>query len=293
MNFTNKLNVDTARFAGNLYPDGSGVNIGRAGAKFDTVFANVFDGAAQTLWNVVGDTLKPVTNPNAYLVQVADGDTVSTFYSGKFLGKLLTSFSLLSPQGVASISAGSGRLSLTAPVATINATDYARVAADSIILDGNTHVVDTLFASVIDKSYGEMGFRDSSYTVALTIDVPAWATNAGNNLWAQSAVTMKSVTYDGDSLVIGRSGVYYLSGHISVAGSNSDVLRAYIYKNGSPLCLCSPVISLTTNRIVNLQLNTDIAPLASGDVLKVYIENIGTNNDVAVISGKLTVHRIN
>jgi hypothetical protein len=104
---------------------------------------------------------------------------------------------------------------------------------------------------------------------------------------------MKSVTYAGDSLVIGRSGVYYLSGHISVAGSNNDVLRAYIYKNGSPLCLCSPVISLTNNRIVNLQLNTDIAPLASGDVLKVYIENIGTNNDVAAISGKLTVHRIN
>jgi hypothetical protein len=250
-------------------------------------------GADQVLWEEVGDTLKPVTPPDKYFVQITDGDTTSTFYSGKFLGKLLTSFSLSSPQGVSSISAGSGRLSLTAPVATINATDYARIAADSIVLDGNAHVVDTLFASVIDKSYGEMGFRDSSYTVALTIDVPAWATNAGNNLWAQSAVTMKSVTYAGDSLVIGRSGVYYLSGHISVAGSNNDVLRAYIYKNGSPLCLCSPVISLTNNRIVNLQLNTDIAPLASGDVLKVYIENIGTNNDVAVISGKLTVHRIN
>jgi hypothetical protein len=43
LTFTDKLNVDTARFAGNLYPDGSGVNIGRSSARFDTVFANVVD----------------------------------------------------------------------------------------------------------------------------------------------------------------------------------------------------------------------------------------------------------
>ena len=271
VNFTNKLNVDTARFAGNLYPDGSGVNIGMAGAKFDTVFANVVEGIEPSKWSFGSGMLSPSVNPNVFRVTVISGDTITGFLLARRNGRLRVSIAALTP----------------------NDTSVISIMPEEVSINNRLSVNDTLFASVIDRSYGEMGFRDSSYTVALTIDVPAWATNAGNNLWAQSAVTMKSVTYDGDSLVIGRSGVYYLSGHISVAGSNSDVLRAYIYKNGSPLCLCSPVISLTTNRIVNLQLNTDIAPLASGDVLKVYIENIGTNNDVAAISGKLTVHRIN
>ena len=103
---------------------------------------------------------------------------------------------------------------------------------------------------------------------------------------------MKDVVYDGDSIVVNRSGTYYISGHLSVAGSNGDVLRSYTYRNGTALCLCSPVVSLVNHRIITLQLNTDIAQLSSGDVLKVYVENIGTSNDVAAISGKLTIYRI-
>jgi hypothetical protein len=41
LEFSDKLRVDTAQIDGNIYPDGSGVNIGRSDAKFDTVFANV------------------------------------------------------------------------------------------------------------------------------------------------------------------------------------------------------------------------------------------------------------
>jgi hypothetical protein len=271
LTFSDKLNVDTARFAGNLYPDGSGVNIGRSGARFDTVFANVFDGAAQTLWKVSGNTLQPVSISEAFSVTTTDDDTVITMFSGTAFGQSRWTAAIISPSDTSFISITKGRVNLKAE----------RVS-----------VTDTISAGVIDKSYGEMGFRDSAVTVVLDIDVPSWVTNSSNDLWQQSANTLKGVTYDGDSLVINRSGVYYMAGHLSVAGNNNDVLRSYIYKNGTPLCLCSPVTSLVNNRIVNLQLNTDVAMLSVGDVLKVYVENIGTGNDVGAISGKLTLHRI-
>jgi hypothetical protein len=292
LTFSDKLNVDTARFSGNLYPDGSGVNIGRSDARFDTVFADVVEGIESSKWTLSNDSMYPSSEVETFLVSVTDVDTASSLFIGKIAGQIMSAMVHLSPLGVASISARAGRISATAPIINFNATEYARFSSDSIVVSGNFYAEDTLFSSVIDKSYGEMGFRDSAVTVVLDIDVPSWVTNSSNDLWQQSANTLKGVTYDGDSLVVNRAGVYYLSGHLSVAGNNNDVLRGYVYKNGTPLCLCSPVTSLVNNRIVNLQLNTDVAMLSVGDVLKVYVENIGTGNDVAAISGKLTLHRI-
>jgi hypothetical protein len=263
--------------------------IGEDSIKSDVGFyvwnGSSYEDVGTSKWDTSGNTLIPLVTFEMFDVSVQDTDTLTSisivdFNGRKYAGLLTDSASIsVSTDGRASVSAKGN--------AYISSTDTVVVNTPILV------VSDTISARVIDKSYGEMGFRDSSRTIALTIDVAAWATNTLKTLWAQSATTMNDVVYAGDSLVVNRSGVYYVSGHISVSGSNNDVLRAYIYKNGSPLCLCSPVISLTTNRIVNLQLNTDIAPLASGDVLKVYIENIGTNNDVAAISGKLTVHRIN
>ena len=292
VDFTDKLNVDTARFAGNIYPDGSGVNIGRSGAKFDTVFANVFDGVVPSLWDLSGDTLLPAVTHNSIKIGYTDADSSTYIIGGKFANGLASVMATVTSTGVHSFVTSAGRVTSTSDVVTINARDYFRINSDTTSVEGNISISDTLFADVIDKSYGEMGFRDSSYTVPLTIDVPAWATNAGNDLWQQSAIAMKDVVYDGDSIVVNRSGTYYISGHLSVAGSNGDVLRSYTYRNGTALCLCSPVVSLVNHRIITLQLNTDIAQLSSGDVLKVYVENIGTSNDVAAISGKLTIYRI-
>jgi hypothetical protein len=78
VNFTNKLNVDTARFAGNLYPDGSGVNIGRAGAKFDTVFANVVVSVCECVQTAqvtvpTAEVLQLFTTPKAFGIDVPTG----------------------------------------------------------------------------------------------------------------------------------------------------------------------------------------------------------------------------
>lgn len=359
VDFTNKLNVDTARFAGNIYPDGSGVNIGRSGAKFDTVFANVFDGVDVQYWDVVADTLSPILDVD--LVRVSKGDTTLfgvgsdtldfgvvslpvdgvwsyvksgdwvayDIASGTMNAKEFINFSTGASIGyglqVANIAFGyttnviaaTPQNSINLSIDTLgnyilNYLDSVRVTLSDTGLvlsaskvhvtaraDGNGDfsvegkvTADTVFANVIDKTYGEMGFRDSSYTVALTIDVPTWVTNDGNDLWSQAATNLRGVTYDGDSLVVNRSGMYYVTGHISVSGSNGDVLRAYVERNGTPLCLCSPVVSLTTNHITNLHFATDVSSISSGDVLKVFVENIGTSNDVAAISGKLSIYRI-
>jgi hypothetical protein len=94
VNFTNKLNVDTARFAGNLYPDGSGVNIGRAGAKFDTVFANVVVSVCEcvqyakltiTSAEVLALNSTPkafgLTVPTGYYVQLVSAQMKATYNS--------------------------------------------------------------------------------------------------------------------------------------------------------------------------------------------------------------------
>lgn len=78
VNFTNKLNVDTARFAGNIYPDGSGVNIGRSGAKFDTVFANVVVSVCQCVQTAqvtipTAEVLTLFTTPKPFGIVVPSG----------------------------------------------------------------------------------------------------------------------------------------------------------------------------------------------------------------------------
>jgi hypothetical protein len=78
LTFSDKLNVDTARFAGNLYPDGSGVNIGRSDAKFDTVFANVVQSGCacvQTakLFIPSAEVLQLNTTPKAFGLNVPAG----------------------------------------------------------------------------------------------------------------------------------------------------------------------------------------------------------------------------
>lgn len=305
LTFTDKLNVDTARIGGNFYPDGV-VNIGRSTSKFDTVFANVFDGVSAELWEIDSDTLKPtptyshlILSAGNYSYEFSELRAVTTYANGDTIVKYggeLARFGVLSNIGAdsASISLNNGRfVNITSDVVTITGRDRIEINSDTISVQGDMSISDTLFAGVINTQYGEMGFRDSSRVVALTIDVPSWITNASNDLWSQSASTIKGVVYDGDSLIVASDGVYHISGHISVSGTNGDVLRAYVENNGIAMCLCSPISSLTTNRIIVLPINSDISPLSAGDVLKVFVENIGTSNDVAAISGKLTVHKVN
>jgi hypothetical protein len=78
LTFSDKLNVDTARFSGNLYPDGSGVNIGRSDARFDTVFADVVVSVCQCvqtakLFIPSAEVLQLNTTPKAFGLNVPAG----------------------------------------------------------------------------------------------------------------------------------------------------------------------------------------------------------------------------
>lgn len=141
-------------------------------------------------------------------------------------------------------------------------------------------------------AYGEMGFADSSYTLALTQNTPAWVTNASNDIWSVASVTMKDVTYSNDSLIVGMDGTYFFSGHLSVEGTTGSAIKAYTYKNGSVLCACVAEETLENNDIITLTIACDIAPLVEGDVITVWIENTASNDDVDLVSGKLTIHKI-
>lgn len=144
------------------------------------------------------------------------------------------------------------------------------------------------------SAWGEMGFADSSHTLALTQNVPAWVTNTGNDIWSVAAVTMRNVTYSNDSLIVntGGAGTYFISGHLSVEGLNGSAIKAYTYLNGSIACSCVAVETLENNDIVTVDIACDIIPLSEGDALTIWVENTANNDDVDLISGKLTIHKI-
>lgn len=52
------------------------------------------------------------------------------------------------------------------------------------------------------------------------------------------------------------------------------------------------VETLENNDIITLTIACDIAPLVEGDVITVWIENTASNDDVDLVSGKLTIHKI-
>lgn len=141
-------------------------------------------------------------------------------------------------------------------------------------------------------SFGEMGFGDSTTTIALTQNTPAWVTNANNDLWSFGATDFSNgVSYSGDSLLIATAGVYQVNIQLSMTGSTGSTIELQLFKNGSQDCPCSSILSLHNNETFSLSYN-DITDLADGDFLRVFVENTGSSNDVDVLNGKITLHRL-
>jgi hypothetical protein len=139
--------------------------------------------------------------------------------------------------------------------------------------------------------YGEMGFGDSTRTIALTQNVFSVVTNSNNTLWSTAAVDLHNVTYSGDSLIIDSAGTYQVNVQLSMDGSSGSVIRLGVFINGVLACSCTGYQELLNNRI--LQLNyINIDALNAGDVLQVVITNTANNDDVDAIGGKLTINKI-
>jgi len=141
-------------------------------------------------------------------------------------------------------------------------------------------------------SFGEMGFGDSISTIALALNTPAWVTNPDNDLWSLGAVNFSNgVSYTGDSLLIETAGVYQVNIQLSMSGSTGSKIELKLFKNGVEDCTCSSVLSLHNNEKFSLSY-TDITDLSDGDVLRVFVENTGSADDVDVLNGKITLHRL-
>ena len=140
-------------------------------------------------------------------------------------------------------------------------------------------------------AYGEMGFGDSSVTVALTQNVWAHVTNSGNDLWVEGVVDTHNVTYSADSLIINKMGVYAVNVQLSMDGTNGSTLELGIYINGSLACTCVGVTSLANNRVVQLSY-TNIDGLRNGDIIQVMVRNTQSNDDVDVLTGKIALNKV-
>lgn len=194
-------------------------------------------------------------------------------------------FTLFNSDGMNSPITVDNRITETTISGTLKYVDGTQGTGKVLTSDANG------LASWQSSAYGEMGFGDSTRTVALSVNTPAKITNTNKNLWNSGAVTLNDVTYRGDSIIIETDGIYHVNGYASVSGSNGSVLTLKLYLNGSLACVCNPFNTLSANRKVTLVF-ADIMDLNAGDVIEVYIENTADSNDIDAISGKLSIHQI-
>ena len=141
------------------------------------------------------------------------------------------------------------------------------------------------------NAYGEMGFGDSTRTIALTQNVFSVVTNSNNTLWSTAAVDLHNVTYSGDSLIIDSAGTYQVNVQLSVEGTNASIIRMGVFINGVLACTCTGWQQLSNNLIIQLTY-INIDALNAGDVVQVVITNTANNDDVDAIAGKITVNKI-
>jgi TusA-related sulfurtransferase len=141
------------------------------------------------------------------------------------------------------------------------------------------------------NAYGEMGFGDSTRTIALTQNVFSVVTNSNNTLWQTAAIDLHNVTYSGDSLIIDSAGVYQVNVQLSMDGTSGSIIRLGVFLNGVLACSCTGYQELLNNRILQLTY-INIDALNAGDVLKVVITNTANNDNVDAVGGKITVNKI-
>jgi hypothetical protein len=141
------------------------------------------------------------------------------------------------------------------------------------------------------NAYGEMGFGDSTRTIALTQNVFSVVTNSNNTLWQTAAIDLHNVTYSGDSLIIDSAGTYQINVQLSMDGSSGSIIRLGVFLNGVLACSCTGYQELLNNRILQLTY-INIDALNAGDVLQVVITNTANGDDVDAVGGKITVNKI-
>jgi hypothetical protein len=161
------------------------------------------------------------------------------------------------------------------------ATGYVLTSQDAI---GNSKWQDP-------TAYGEMGFGDSTRTIALTQNVFSVVTNSNNTLWSTAAIDLHNVTYSGDSLIIDSAGVYQINAQLSVEGTNASIIRMGVFINGALACTCTGWQQLSNNLIVQLTY-INIDTLNVGDVVQVVITNTANSDDIDAIGGKITINKI-
>ncbi len=184
-------------------------------------------------------------------------------------------------------------------IGTLIPTEALHVVGSVKIVDG-TQGAGKVFTDVTGSGkgawqdhtgYGEMGFGDSTRTIALTQNVFSVVTNSNKTLWSTAAIDLHNVTYSGDSLIIDSAGTYQVNIQLSMDGTSGSVIRLGVFLNGVLACSCTGYQELLNNRILQLSY-INIDALNAGDVLQVVITNTANGNDVDAIGGKLMVNKI-
>lgn len=162
----------------------------------------------------------------------------------------------------------------------------------TIRIEGNS--VDTLNATTIVVggpifAYTDMHVTDSAVTIPMSQNVYEWVTNPTHTLFTTDI--SKNVTFDSDSLIIEKDGIYRLSVHLSFEGAQGDIYECVIAVND--------VID-NDHKFTRKTSASDAGDASfhgiyrfhKEDGIKIMIRNTANNFDITIVNACLNLNRI-
>lgn len=168
----------------------------------------------------------------------------------------------------------------------------AQFTSRTLTVEGNS--VDTLNARTIvvggiPFSYADMHFSDELETIPMVQGVYSHITNATNTLF--NSDISRNATFQGDSIIIDKSGIFRLSVHLSFIGAQNDVYEAAVSIN-DVIDNDHKFTRKTSSNDVGDASFHGLYEFEKGDGVKIEIKNTANNKDAIMVNGCLTLNRI-
>lgn len=138
-------------------------------------------------------------------------------------------------------------------------------------------------------AYGDMHVTDSSVVLPLAKDVYAHITNPTGTLF--SSDISKNVAFDGDSLIIKRSGVYRISVHLSFIGAQGDIYECVVATNDIIDNDHKFTRKTSSNDVGDASFN-GLYRFEANDGVKIMLRNTANNRDATIVNACLSLNRI-